>query len=140
MIGRLLFLFLLVWAPLWADAEQDVTDVVSTLATALSDNNPALFFKTLDHDMANYKELQREIGALTRDTLISCSIDLIENHGSSTEQQADLDWYMVLRSQEDENIIERRRTRVTIKIEKRGKKWIVTSFSPISIFAAMTAK
>ena len=47
---------------------------------------------------------------------------------------------MSLKSQQDENLIERRRTKVTIKIEKRGKKWVVTSFSPISIFAPMTAK
>jgi hypothetical protein len=47
---------------------------------------------------------------------------------------------MVLKSQQDENLLERRRTKVTVKLEKRGKKWVVTSFTPISIFAPMTAR
>jgi hypothetical protein len=140
MIARLLILLLLTRMPLLGESEDDVTSVVSTLATALSENNPPLFLKSLDHDMPNYREIERRITALASDTLINCTIELIGSNGSSTAQQADLDWYMVLRSQQDENLIERRRAKVTVKVEKRGKKWIVTSFSPLSIFAPMAAR
>jgi hypothetical protein len=139
MIARLLLLCVL---PLvaFADGEQDVTDVVSTLAGALGDDNPQLFLKTLDHAMPGYRKLEQDIVALLAQNLISCTVEVITNSGTPTAQTADLDWYMSLKSQQDENLIERRRTKVTIKIEKRGKKWVVTSFSPTSIFAPMTAK
>jgi hypothetical protein len=140
MTARLLILLLLTRLPLFADAEQDITDVVSTLAAALSANNPQLFMKPLDRDMPGYRRIEQDVNALSGDTYISCTVELISNSGTASAQTADLDWYMSLKSQQDENLIERRRTKVTIKIEKRGKKWVVTSFSPISIFASMTAK
>lgn len=140
MIFRLLIVLLLFSGALCGDAEQDITDVVSTLAGALSENKPQVFLKALDRATPGYEQLERDINALAADTLIHCSIELIGNSGSDTAQRADLDWYMVLISQEDENLIERRRTKVTIKIEKRKKKWIVTSFSPVSVFAPMNAK
>jgi hypothetical protein len=140
MIARLTILLLLTGLPFFGDAEQDINDVVSTLASALSDNNPELFLRTLDHDMPDYRKIEHDLNGLTADTLVGCSIDLIANSGSATTQQADLDWYMVLTAKQDVNLIERRRTKVTVKMEKRGKKWIVTAFSPISVFAPMTAR
>jgi hypothetical protein len=140
MIARLLILGLMVCGPLAADAEQDVTSVVSTLASALSANNPEQFLQKLDHEMPDYRKLEHDLMALSSDTLISCSIEVLSTQGSETAQQAELDWYMVVRSQQDENLIERRRTKVTIQIEKRGKKWLVTRFSPVSVFSALNAK
>jgi hypothetical protein len=125
---------------LWGDAEQEITDVVSTLAGALSAGDAELFLKTLDHDMPGYRKLEQDLHALAGDTDISCTIELLANSGSASAQTADLDWYMVLKSQENENLIERRRTKVTVKLEERGKKWVVTSFAPLSIFAPMTAR
>jgi hypothetical protein len=140
MIGRLLILVLLTQLPIFGDAEQEVTDVVSELASALSANNPQRFLKNLDHAMPDYRKIEQDVSALAGDTLIGCAIELITTEGAPAAQTADLDWYMSLKSQQDENLIERRRVKVTIKIEKRGKKWVVTAFSPISIFAPMTAK
>ena len=140
MIARLLILLLLTRLPLFADAEEDITAVVSTLASALSANNPQLFMESLDRAMPGYRRLEQDLNALTDQTLISCTIELISNSGTPSAQTADLDWYMSLKSQQDENLIERRRTKVTFKIEKRGKHWVVTSFSPISIFAPMNAR
>jgi hypothetical protein len=115
------------------EAEDDITAVVSTLASALSDNNPLLFLKSLDKAMPDYGKIERDVNALAVDTQISCSVDVIAVRGN----EADLDWYMVLRSQQDQNLIERRRTKVTIKAERRGKKWVVTAFSPVSVFAPL---
>lgn len=140
MIARLLILLLLTSMPLLGESEDDVTSVVTSLATALSENNPPLFLKSLDRDMSNYRDIERQITALASGALIDCTIEVIGITGSGTAQQADLDWYMVLRSQQDENLIERRRTKVTVKVEKRGKKWIITSFSPSSIFAPMAPR
>ena len=140
MIARLLLLLLLTRLPLLGDAEQDVTDVVTTLASALSDSNPQHFLAALDREMADYRQIERAVTALANDTAINCSVDLIGTRGTETAREADLDWYMVLRSQQDQNLIERRRTKVTVKMEKRGKKWLVTAFSPLSVFAPMTAR
>jgi hypothetical protein len=137
---RLLVLILLGSLVLLGDPERDITNVVSTLASALSENNPQLFLRTLDHDMPAYHQLEHDLTALVADTDIGCTIELTRNSGSETGQQADLDWYMVLRSQQDQNVIERRRTKVTIKIEKHGKKWLITSFTPLTIFQPMAPR
>ena len=131
MIRRLLIALLLVCGTLSADPEDDITRVVSTLASALSDNNPLLFLKTLDKQMPDYRRIETDVNALAGDTLISCSVEVIAVRGT----EADLDWYMVLRSKQDENLIERRRTKVTLRIEKQGNNWVVSSFSPVSVFA-----
>lgn len=136
----LTFSALLLASPAFGDAEQDVTSVVSILASALSEGNPQLFLKTLDHGSPDYVRIERDVTALISQTLISCSVDVISAEGSETAESAELDWYMALKSQQDYNIIERRRTKVTLKIEKRGKKWIVTSLLPVSIFAPMQLK
>ena len=140
MIARLLVLLLLVRVPLFGDAEQEITDVVTTLASALSDDNLQRFFKTLDSALPGFDQLEHDLTGLASVTQIGCSVDLISHKGTDTAQEADLDWYMVLSSKQDQNLIERRRTKVTLKMEKRGKKWIVTAFTPISIFTAMTAR
>jgi hypothetical protein len=140
MMARLLILLLLTRLPLFGDAEQDITDVVSSLASALSGGNAGVFLKMLDREMPGYRQIEHDITALTADTAINCSIDLIADRGSDAARDADLDWYMVLRSQQDQNLIERRRVKVMVKMEKRGKKWIVTAFTPTSIFSPMTAR
>jgi hypothetical protein len=140
MILRLLILFLLTAKPLRGDIEQEVTNVVSELASGLSDRNPQLFLSMLDRSMPGYEQLDRDLNALAADTHIACTIEIIEANGPDTARTAVLDWYMVLSSRQDDNLIERRRTKVTIKLEKRGKKWLVTSFTPLSIFASMTVK
>jgi hypothetical protein len=140
MMARFVPLLLILPLLTFGDAEQDVTDVVSTLAGALGDDNPQLFLKNLDHGMAGYRQLEQDIVALAAENFISCTVEVISSNGTGSALTADLDWYMSLKSQQDENLIERRRTKVTIKIEKRGKKWVVTSFSPITIFAQMKAK
>ena len=93
-----------------------------------------------DHDMPDYHQIEQDVVAIANDNWVSCSIEILTNSGSETAQNADLDWYMVLKSQQDENLIERRRTKVVLKMEKRGKKWIVTSFQPTAIFAPMMAR
>ncbi len=140
MIWRLLILLLLTRAPAIADGEQDITDVVSTLASALSANNPQQFLKALDPQMPGYRQIEHDLNALADQNLVSCSVDLIANSSEGAAQKAELDWYMSIRSQQDENLFERRRAKVTIKIEKRGKKWLVTYFSPLTIFAPMQAR
>jgi hypothetical protein len=140
MMLRLVLLLLAFATPLRADSEQVVTDVVSTLTSALSENNSELFLKTLDHKMPGYGQIEQNVIALMAQTLISCSVEVISTGGTEAAPTADLDWYMSLKSQQDYNVIERRRTKVTIALEKRGKKWVVTSFSPLSLFAPMQAK
>src|ERR1039458_624204 len=77
MIVRLLLLLLLAAAPLRGDPEQDITEVVSTLAAALSANNPPAFLKAIDHASPVYPQLEHDVTALATDTLIECSIELI---------------------------------------------------------------
>ena len=140
MIPRLVLMVAAFVAPLCADSEQVVTNVVSTLATALSANNPQLFFQAIDRKMPEYEKFEQAVEALLAQNIVACTVEVISTGGTDAAPTAELDWYMVLKSQEDYNIIERRRTKVTIGLEKQGKKWAVTSFSPLSVFAPMRVK
>lgn len=140
LLYKLVLAVLFLATPLFADGEQDVTDVVSILASSLSESNAQSFLRTLDHGIAEYPQLERDVTALIGQTLISCSVDVIGATGPPTAKTAELDWYMALKLQQDYNIIERRRVKVTMKIEKRGKKWVVTGFQPATLFAPMQVK
>lgn len=140
MILRLVLMGVVLVAPLSADSEQVVTDVVSTLATALSANNPQLFFQAIDRKMPEYEKFEQAVEALLAQNIVACTVEVISTGGTGAAPTAELDWYMVLKSQEDYNIIERRRAKVSIALEKQGKKWVVTSFSPLSVFVPMQSK
>ena len=139
MIGRLL-LAGVACTLLAAEPEQEITNVISKLASALSHGEHQVFLDALDHKMPEYQQIEHDVTALAADTDLDCTIELIRNTGNDTEQTADLDWYMVLRSQQDQNLIERRRAKVAIKVTRRGKKWIVTGFSPVEVFRPLSAR
>jgi hypothetical protein len=134
-MARRVFLMALA-APLLADARQEILDLVTEMASALSEGNGLAFLDHVDHSMRDYEKLERNIMALTAQNEVTSSIALLTEDGDDHARSADLDWFLQIRSREQTGPLERRRQTVKCGLERGKKKWRVVSLEPISFFAA----
>jgi len=118
-----------------ADTRQEMIDLLSSLASALSAGDGLAFLSKIDHKMPEYDTLQRNILALTGEYEISAAIDILQQEGDEHSQKLQLDWTMQIRAREETGPVERRRETVTCGAERVKKKWKVVSLEPLSFFA-----
>ncbi len=63
-----------------ADAPQQVFDLFSKIASALSDDDPAMFIEAVDPAMPNFQDFRRDIVALTDLADLTNSIEVHIRH------------------------------------------------------------
>ncbi len=102
--------------------------------------------------MQRYGAIAEKIQALSAQTEVLCSIDVVEDkeadNDASDVHHLDLDWYMMVKSKTDTSLVERRRQRVAVTFQKFQVKsgrnsvgvWRITSLSPEEILAPLTVK
>ncbi len=117
-----------------ADSGDQVWDVIADMAAALSSGNAAGFMARLDRAMPGYERLRANVAAITRYTDIQSTIDPLENEGDDHARTVVADWLLVLKPQDAIGELARRRERVTCKLEKRGRRWLVVGLEPQSLF------
>jgi murein L,D-transpeptidase YcbB/YkuD len=133
-LARRAFLMALA-APLLADTRQEILDLITELASALSEGNGLAFLDHIDRAMPDYQKLQQSILALTEQNEVSAAIDILKQEGDDRTQTVELDWLMQIRSREDSGPIERRRETVKCRAERKKKNWKIVSLEPIALFA-----
>jgi hypothetical protein len=79
-IARRAFLAALV-APLFADTRQEIIDLFTTMASALSEGNGLAFLDHVDHAMPDYGKLEKYIIALAAQNEVMSSIDVLKEEG-----------------------------------------------------------
>ena len=79
-IARRAFLAALV-APLFADTRQEIIDLFTTMASALSEGNGLAFLDHVDHAMPDYGKLEKYILALAAQNEVMSSIDVLKEEG-----------------------------------------------------------
>jgi len=136
-IARRTFLAVLV-APLLAGTEQEVLDLFTDLASALSEGNGQVFLDRVDHSMPDYEKLQRNILALVAQNEIVAAIDVIEDEGDDHTRTVQVDWLLQIRSREETGVLVRRREIVKCRLTRLKKKWKAASLDPISLFEPPT--
>ena len=136
-IARRAFLAALA-APLLAGTEQEVLDLFTALASALSEGNGLAFLDHVDHSMPDFEKLQRDIVALVEQNEVVAAIDVIEDKGDDQTRAVQVDWLLQIRSREETGTLVRRREIVKCRLQRAKKKWRVASFDPISFFALPT--
>jgi hypothetical protein len=136
-IARRTFLAALA-APLIAGTQQEVLDLFTDLASALSEGNGLVFLDRVDHSMPDYEKLQRNILALVAQYEIVAAIDVIEDEGDDHTRAVQVDWILQIRAREETGPLVRRRETVKCRLERVKKKWKVSSLDPISLFAPPT--
>jgi len=76
-LARRAFLMALA-APLLADTRQEILDLITELASALSEGNGLAFLDHIDHAMPDYQKLEQNILALTEQNEVSAAIDILK--------------------------------------------------------------
>jgi len=122
-------------APLLANTRQEILDLITELASALSEGNGLAFLDHIDRTMPDYQKLEQSILALTEQNEVSAAIDILKQEGDDRTQTVELDWLMQIRSREDSGPIERRRETVKCRAERKKKNWKIVSLDPIALFA-----
>ncbi|HET9318893.1 MAG TPA: hypothetical protein VFO27_03930 [Bryobacteraceae bacterium] len=122
-------------APLLADTRQEILDLITELASALSEGNGLAFLDHIDRAMPDYQKLEQNILALTEQNEVSAGIDILKQEGDDRTQTVELDWLLQIRSREDSGPIERRRETVKCRAERKKKNWKIVSLEPIALFA-----
>jgi len=125
---------------------------VAKMAAYLSDGETVGALEAFDKSMKDYGVIAEDIAALAAQTEVLCKIDVVEDkeadNDASDVHHLDLDWYMMLKSRADDGLVERRRQRVAVTMQRfRVKKgqdyigvWRITSLSPDRILAPITIK
>ncbi len=129
---RRLFLLLPLAARLWADSAQQVYDLFDKIATALSASEPTGFLEGFDRAMPTFEKLARYVQAITSQSDVVSSIDVLSNEGNDQERTVELDWLLQL-SGEGQTV--RRRQTVKCRVRREKKKWKIVSLEPVEFFA-----
>ncbi len=121
--------------PLRADDAQQIWDLFTQLASALSEGNTDTFLQPFDHAMPGYEDLRAEVTALLAQSQVKSSIELLSDEGDDRARTVEWDWFLEIVGQQDSPTITRRRERVRCRLVKQKKKWRITSIEPLAFFA-----
>ena len=88
-----------------------------------------------DHAMPGYDQLEANIKALTSAWLVEPALQLTSNEGDDTHRSLEIDWTLTLTNPQNAGNSIRKEETVKCVVEKRGKQWLIVSFSPVELFA-----
>lgn len=117
---------LLLPAVLMADERSDVIDAVTPLASALSNGDAEDFMRRISESAPDREALRNNIHALLGQAEITCSVRLVNIDNG----RAELDWLMDIRSRATQNLLERRKGAVAVRIRNRE----ILSVEPAAFF------
>ncbi len=120
----------------FADDRAAVSDFLGDAAAQLSSDNANGFLKRFDRDMPGYAKLETEVRALLKVAEVSCSAQVLELKASGDQVEAAVDWYLEVKPFTAVTASERRRELVRLKLKRDGKKFLILSLEPQTLFAA----
>jgi hypothetical protein len=118
-----------------ADAQQQIFDMFTKIASALSDDDPAMFIEAVDPGMPNFQDFRRDVVALADLADVTNSIEVLSDSGDDTHRAEELDWFLEIVGKSEPHPLERRREVVKFRLERKGKKWKIVSIEPLHFFA-----
>ena len=123
------------------DPPKDVIDFFRSVASTLADadrelNNPKQddtprateFLEHFDKSMPGYDQFRDQVETMVASGDISTTIDFINTEGDDRKRTLDLDWVLQWGRERPKRAV------VKCTIEKRGKKWKITSIAPVEFF------
>ena len=127
---------ILACAALAADTHDDVIDLFTSMAAALSEINIPQFMDAFDIDMPDYGNLKTGVTAMVRQADVTSSIEPLSDEGDDTKRTVDLDWYLEIKSVLPDGPVVRRREVVHCELRKEKKHWKIVALKPIEFFNA----
>lgn len=132
---------LLLVALAFEDPPKDVIDFFRSVATTLADadrtahdarvgmpRHATEFLDHFDKSMPAYAEFSGQIEEMVGAGEVATTIDFINSAGNDRKMTLDLDWVLECEGQRPKRAV------IKCTIEKRGKKWKITSLAPIEFF------
>jgi hypothetical protein len=129
----------------FADAHDDVLEVVTKMAAALTEvngdgagtnsANVAEFMSAISKEMPDRDTLKKNVTALVNNAEISSSIQLLTEDALGDAYKIDLDWLLEIRSLEQDGPLDRRREVVHCELHKEKSHWKVVALKPVEFFA-----
>jgi hypothetical protein len=114
-------------------AEETPLSTLAKLANALSENDADGALDGFDSQMKGYGDIENNIEALTEQTDISCAIDVVTDTEENGIHKLDVDWFLQLKSQADDGVLERRRERVQLEMRQTKGHWKIVAMAPLTI-------
>jgi hypothetical protein len=122
---------------------------LAKLAMYISSGDAVSALESFDKNMPRYGVIAEDLQALAAQADVTCSIDPVSDKEAddalSDVHHLDLDWFVMLKSRLDPNLVERRRQRVavTMHLFKSGSgpgAWRITSLAPETILAPIVIR
>jgi hypothetical protein len=119
------------------DPPKDVIDFFRSVAATLADADRSMdgvrsrateFLEHFDKSMPGYAEFSGQIESMVGEGEVSTTINFINTDGNEKKRTLDLDWLLLLEGEGAKRAV------IKCTIEKRGKKWKITSIAPIEFF------
>ena len=117
-----------------AASAQTPADVVTFLRGTASDLANAHeitaqdFLARFDRDMPRYADLSNAVRELVSRWEVGSAIEIVTDAGDASKRVMELDWLLEVQDHAPRRVV------VKCTIEKRGKKWVFTSFEPVDLF------
>jgi hypothetical protein len=125
-----------IFALFFAGAEDDIRNLLASMATDLSAGNISGFLKATDKNLAARDELRQQLVGLTSAYDINSSVQVQTSSGGDEQQTAQVDWYISGRSRSDNSISIQRREVLAIDFKRINKRWLVTRIEPRAFFSS----
>jgi hypothetical protein len=123
------------------DPPKDVLDFFRSVASSLADagrdmntgehrrpRDAADFLQYFDKSMPGYTQFSDQIQAMVGAGEVSTTVDFIDTEGNNQKRTLELDWLLQCEGQGPKRAV------IQCTMEKRGKKWKITSIAPIEFF------
>ncbi len=134
-----MMLALLAWLAFQQDPGQcRACETLTSMASALSDGDGVKFMASFDKTTPDYYDIQANVNALTAQQDVAASLDVLEESGNDKQVEDTVDWFLQCTSQDDLQVVTRRRMRVKVTARKEGKRWVVVRIDPASILDPVT--
>ena len=128
-----------------ADAHDNVMDVITSMAAALTESagpdgggiargNVPKFMSAFSKDMPEYDTLKNNVTALVNEGEISSEVQPLNEEGGDGMYKIDLDWLLQVRSLQPDGPLVRRREVVHCEFRKEKKHWKIVSLKPLDFF------
>jgi hypothetical protein len=121
-------------AALAADAHDEVIELFTSMAAALTAVDIPQFMGAFDKNIPEYGRLMTNVTALVNQADVASSITPLREDGDGQKRSIDLDWLLEVRSLEQNGPLVRRREVIHCELEKEKKHWKIISLKPLEFF------
>ena len=118
-----------------ADAHDDVIEVVTSMAGALTEVNVPRFMEAFSKEMPGYGTIESNVTALVNQAEVSSSIQALNEDGDDQARKINLDWVLEVRSLQQDGPIVHRREVIHCELRKEKKRWQIVALKPVEFFA-----